>query len=221
MMTCAIAPFGAGVDYWRIVTMPRASDPRAEFEALLTPVLDRAYATARRLARNAADAEDLVQDAALLAFRGFRTFERGTNFRAWFLRVLMNAFLSSRRKQRPEDLAVPLDDLPNAFVQRQAHEVVSAAPEAGGSGSDVARSVIAKLEAEQVEAAIDALPAEFREVSALYFLNDLPYQEIAAMLHIPIGTVRSRLHRGRALLQRRLWQLAEDQGLVPRGGRKP
>src|SRR5580765_139753 len=97
---------------------------RQEFEALLAPVLDRAYATALRLTRADADAQDLVQDAALLAYRGFATFERGTNFGAWFLRILMNAFLSARRKHRAEDTAVSLDDLPNAIIQRQSHEMV-------------------------------------------------------------------------------------------------
>ena len=160
----------------------RPAHDKPEFERLLEPHLARAYATALRLTRNPSDAEDLVQDAALLAFRGFKTFEHGTNFRAWFLRVLMNAFLSAKRKHRPEDQAVSLDDLPSAYIQRQAHEVVTAAPEAQQSGSDVVRSVIGKLETEQVDAAIDALPEEFRDVATLYFIQDLPYQEIADLL---------------------------------------
>lgn len=186
-----------------------------EFEGLLAPVLERAYGVALRLTRDPTDAEDLVQDAALLAFRGFATFERGTNFKAWFLRILTNAFISARRKKRPEDEAVSLDAPPNAYMQREARRLVgeSARPkyEAGG---DVVREVLAKLDAEQVVAAIDALPEEFRVVSVLYFLEDQPYQEIAATLGIPVGTVRSRLHRGRALLQRRLWTTAVDAGIV-------
>lgn len=189
---------------------------KQEYESLLAPVLDRAWATARRLTRNDADAQDLVQDAALLAWRGFASFERGTNFRAWFLRIMMNAFLSGRRKHRVEDTAVALDDLPNAFIQRKAHELIPAAEAAPGQGpADLARAVLDHLESEQVEAAIDALPDEFRTVATLYFLQDLPYQEIATMLGIPVGTVRSRLHRGRALLQRSLWQVAADHGIVP------
>jgi RNA polymerase sigma-70 factor (ECF subfamily) len=194
---------------------------RDEYEALLEPVLGRAYATARRLTRNDADAEDLVQDAALLAYRGFDTFERGTNFRAWFLRVLMNAFLSGKRKHRVEDTAVALDELPNAYMQRQAHEIVSAADIAeAGTGTDLARSVMDRLEGEQVAAAIDTLPEEFRVVATLYFVQDLPYQEIADVLSIPVGTVRSRLHRGRALLQKQLWQVARDHGFasLPKAG---
>ena len=195
--------------------MADAAAATPEFEQLLAPVLERAYGVALRLTRDPTDAEDLVQDAALLAFRGFRTFERGTNFRAWFLRILTNAFISARRKKRPEDEGLSLDAPPNAFMQRQAQRLVgeSARPkyEAGG---DVVREVMAKLDTEQVVAAIDQLPEEFRVVSVLYFLEDQPYQEIAATLGIPVGTVRSRLHRRRALLQQRLWQLAVDAGIV-------
>jgi RNA polymerase sigma-70 factor (ECF subfamily) len=218
-MSSAVAYEAPGTEF-RIMSAPRADD-RSEFERELAPHLARAYATAMRLTRNSADAEDLVQDAALLAYRGFKTFERGTNFGAWFLRILMNAFLSAKRKHRAEDHAVALDDVQSAYIQRRAHEMVTAAPEAALTSGDVVRSVIGKLESEQVEAAIDALPDEFRAVATLYFLQDLPYKEIADMLRIPVGTVRSRLHRGRALLQRRLWEIAMDEGLVPAAGKRP
>ncbi len=201
--------------------MEQTGRAQAEFESLLAPILDQAYGVALRLTRNRADAEDLVQEAALLAYRGFGTFVRGTNFRAWFLRVLTNAFLSARRRQRPLDHAVSLDEppppsSPSAFLQRRAHETVTGAPpEAGFRGADVVREVLGKLESEQVAAAVDALPDEFRAAAALYFLQDLSYQEIADVLEIPVGTVRSRLHRGRALLQKKLWDIAVDHGLVP------
>ncbi len=199
--------------------MDQTGRARAEFEGLLAPILDQAYGVALRLTRNRADAEDLVQEAALLAYRGFGTFVRGTNFRAWFLRVLTNAFLSARRRQRPLDHAVSLDEapapVPDAFLQRRAHETVTRAhPEGGFRGADVVREVLGKLESEQVAAAVDALPDEFRAAAALYFLQDLSYQEIADVLEIPVGTVRSRLHRGRALLQKELWDIAVDHGLV-------
>ena len=191
-----------------------------EFEQLLAPVLERAYGVALRLTRDPTDAEDLVQDAALLAFRGFRTFARGTNFKAWFLRILTNAFISAHRKKRPEDEAVSLDAPPNAYMQREAQRLAgeSSRPKYQ-AGGDVVREVLAKLDTEQVVAAIDALPEEFRVVSVLYFLEDQPYQEIAATLDIPVGTVRSRLHRGRALLQQRLWRAAVDAGIVPDPGK--
>lgn len=195
---------------------------RSEFEQLLEPVLDTAYGVALRLTHNQADAEDLVQEAALLAYRGFKTFQRGSNFRAWFMRILMNAFLSSRRKKRPEQEAVEFDEVPSAYMQRQAHEMTKELhPDvAGFTGSDLVREVLGKLETEDVEKAIGSLPDEFRAAATLYFLQDLPYQEIAEVLGVPVGTVRSRLHRGRALLQRQLWRIAQDHGLVPAAGRR-
>jgi len=196
-----------------------AADTTAEFEALLAPALERAYGVALRLTREPADAEDLVQEAALLAVRGFHTFRRGSNFRAWFLRILTNAFISGRRRHRPEDTAVSFDEPPNAYLQRQARQVLPAGtPAPWEAGGDVVRTVLGRLAEDEVAAAIDALPEEFRAVSALYFLEDLSYQEIADMVGVPVGTVRSRLHRGRALLQQRLWRLAEDHGVVPRQG---
>lgn len=195
--------------------MAEPEQQRQEFEPLLAAVMDQAYAMALRLTRNRADAEDLVQEAALLAFRGFSTFEQGTNFRAWFLRIVTNAFLSSRRRQRPEDSSVALDEVDSAFLQRRAGE---AALGTGSNRGDLVRSVLDGLEYEQVAAAIDALPEEFRVSATLYFLEDQSYKDIAETLGIPVGTVRSRLHRGRALLQQRLWKLAVDHGLVPVGG---
>ncbi|MBI4542526.1 MAG: sigma-70 family RNA polymerase sigma factor [Gemmatimonadetes bacterium] len=187
----------------------RDAQRATEFEALLEPILAGAYGLALQLTRNRADAEDLVQEAALLAFRGFEGFERGTNFRAWFFRILTNTFLSGRRKRRPEAEAVPFEDVPVAYMQRQAREIASA-EQAG----DLVRAVLGKLETEEVTAAIEALPEEFRLVAALYFVRDSSYQEISEILGIPVGTVRSRLHRGRRLLQKRLWQIAQDHGLV-------
>lgn len=194
--------------------MAQSPSDSSDFEALLSPVLERAYGVALRLTRNAADAEDLVQDAALLAFRGFRTFQHGSNFRAWFLRVLMNAFLSSVRKKRPERDAESLDEIPNAYIQRQAVDL-------NQPPQDIARSILDGLDTEEVHRAVDELPAEFRASAALYFIEDLSYKQIADILDIPVGTVRSRLHRGRALLQRRLWRLAQDHGLVPAAGSPP
>jgi RNA polymerase sigma-70 factor (ECF subfamily) len=185
-----------------------------QFEGLLRPLLSRAYGVALHLTRNPADAEDLLQEASLNAFKGFRTFQTGTNFPAWFFRILTNTFLSGTRRRRPEDVAEPIEDLPNAYLQRSAMEA------AGGEAGELVRTVVGKLEREQVAAAIDALPEEFRTVSALYFLEDLAYEEIARILEIPVGTVRSRLHRGRRILQRRLWLMAQDHGLVPAGRRE-
>ena len=185
-------------------------EPAAEFEALLAPVLDRAYGTALRLTGAREEAEDLVQEAALHAFRGFHTFARGTNFRAWFLRVLMNCFYQTLRRRRPEVALEELEEeAPTLFLYVQTRDLGM-----HGAGRDPAQAVMDRLTAEDVGRALDALPQEFREVATLYFVNDLAYQEIATVLGLPVGTVRSRLHRGRKLLQKRLWALAVDAGLA-------
>lgn len=181
----------------------------ADFQALLMPLLDAAYRTAYRLSGNAGDAEDLVQDASLLAWRGFASFEAGTNFRAWFFRILSNAFYSRYRKTRREGQAVELEEVPELYLWRQ-----SSAAGLNDVLQDPAAALLARLDAEEVNAAIAALPEEYRMVAALYFMDDLPYQEIADMLGIPIGTVRSRLHRARRQLQRALWETAVERGLV-------
>ncbi len=181
----------------------------AEFEQLVAPLLDAAYGTALHFTRNPADAEDLVQEACLLAFRGFPSFEPGTNFRAWFFRILTNCFYSKYRKRKREGPAVPLEDTPELYLYSQ-----TAAAGLHSRTDDPAGALMGKLEAEQVSAAIDALPEEYRVVATLYFMQDFSYQEIAEVLGLPIGTVRSRLHRGRRLLQGALWSIAQERGIV-------
>ena len=178
-----------------------------EFEALLLPALDAAWGTALRLTGNAGDAEDLLQDASLLAWRGFGSFEPGSNFRAWFFRILTNRFFSTWRKQKRAGTAVELEEAPELYLFTRAGELgLQQTPDPAGA-------LIDRLDVEAVEQALAALPGEFREVCTLAFMQDLAYQEIAEQMAIPVGTVRSRLHRGRRLLQRALWSVAEERGL--------
>jgi RNA polymerase sigma-70 factor (ECF subfamily) len=186
----------------------------AEFERQLARVIDVAFGTAMRLTMNRQDAEDLVQEAALLAFKAFGSFEPGTNFKAWFFRILMNAFYSSRRKKRPEQALQDLEDVPELYLYTRTAEAGLHGPE-----TDPARLTVGRMAADDIARALASLPDEFRMVCTMYFMDDFSYQEIAEMLGIPVGTVRSRLHRGRKLLQMRLWELAVDQGLVPGGGK--
>jgi len=189
-----------------------AADERSsvteEFEALVVPVLDSAYRTALRLAGNQAAAEDLVQDAALLALRGFGSFRKGTNFKAWFFRILMNRFYSDYRRARRAGTPVDLEDTPELYLRSRAEAAGIIGPD------DPADAVIDRIDTELAVAALDALPDEFRTAATLYFTQDFSYQEIADVLGVPIGTVRSRLHRARRLLQRTLWQVAEERGVV-------
>lgn len=181
---------------------------RREFESLLAPVAGVAYRVALNLTRNPDDAMDLVQDATVQAFRAFESFQQGTNFKAWFLKILTNKFLKARAKNRAE--TVPIEDAEDVFLFKRAKE-------AGllGNSDDPARIVLNGLEVEAVQDAMDKLPEEFRTAAVMYFLNDFSYEEIAEVLDVPIGTVRSRLHRGRKLLQKALWDVAVERGIVP------
>jgi RNA polymerase sigma-70 factor, ECF subfamily len=180
-----------------------------DFDALLADVLERAYGTAMRLTGNREDAEDVVQDAALRAFRGFGTFQPGTNFRAWFFRILVNCFYGSRRRRRPEDSLGELDDAHELLLYVRSHEAGLVSP-----ATDPLRSTLDRVAAEDVGRALEALPEEFRVVATLYFMEDLSYAEIADAVGVPVGTVRSRLHRARRILQKRLWHLAQDAGIA-------
>ncbi len=189
------------------------TDPTTQqFEAHLAEVLDRAYAAAYQFTRNAADAQDLVQESALLAWRHFGQFQAGSSFRAWFLRILHNRFVSDYRRDRRRGTAVGLDDVSPELLWKRSRD-------AGlhDGTDDPAGALLSRFDGRRIEEAIDRLPDEFRTAAILYFLRDLAYQEIAEVLDVPVGTVRSRLHRGRALLQLELWNVAVEHGLVPRG----
>lgn len=183
---------------------------RREFESLVAPVASIAYRVAYNLTRNPDDAMDLVQEATVQAFRAFHTFERGSNFRAWFLKILTNRFFKIKGRKTAE--TVPIEAAEDAFLYRMATE-----NGLSGNPDDPARIVLDGLEVEAVQVAMEALPIEYQAAAVLYFLNDMSYDEIAGVLEVPVGTVRSRLHRGRKLLQKSLWQVAVERGLVAGG----
>jgi RNA polymerase sigma-70 factor (ECF subfamily) len=190
--------------------------PSPEFERLLSEVIDRAYGTAYHLTRSSHDAEDLVQEAALLAYRNFHQFQAGTNFRAWFMRILTNAYFGSLRTKKRRPQTTTIEDVAPLYM-------MDAAERTGWSTQheDPAGAVLDRMGADRVSAAIEALPDEFRVVCALYFMHDAPYQEIADVLDCPVGTVRSRLHRGRRLLQKMLWESAVEAGVVQEWKKEP
>jgi RNA polymerase sigma-70 factor (ECF subfamily) len=181
----------------------------SSFESLFAACAASAYGVAMRLTRSRADAEDLVQDTALLAHRGFASFTQGTNFRAWFLKILLNCYYSGRRRERSRPVTSDLDDTPDLYIYARSGEAGFPT-----QGPDPAAQLLDKLGTERVVAAINRLPDEYRIVSTLYFMEDLSYEEIARVLQCPVGTVRSRLHRGRKMLQKSLWQIAEEDGIV-------
>lgn len=185
--------------------------PPADFEPLFAAVAGTAFGIAMRLTRNQADAEDLVQEAALLAFRAFASFEPGTNFRAWFFKILTNCYFSKRRREKSRPVTSDLDDTPDLYLYARSAEAGFPT-----QGPDPAAQLLDRLGTERVVAAIARLPEEYRVVATLYFMEDLSYEEIAEVLGCPIGTVRSRLHRGRKMLQKALWLVAEESGIVTR-----
>ena len=189
---------------------PRAGSgsTAASFELLLTGLVNPAYGYAFRLTRNRADAEDLIQEAALLAHRGFASFEPGTNFKAWFFKILTNCYRSKYRRERRRP-TVGLDDTPDLYIYSRSGEAGFPT-----EGPDPAAALLDKLGTERVEAALGQLPEEYRIVATLYFMQDFSYEEIARAVECPVGTVRSRLHRARKMLQKALWQVAEEAGIV-------
>ena len=177
---------------------------RLETEALTH--LDALYRTALRLSRNPQDAEDLVQETYLNAFRALDRFEEGTNLRAWLFRILNNAFISQyrRRKRRPSS---SLEDVTEYYLYD--HLADGAAPSGVESPE---REVLDRIGDERVLRALEELPVEFRQVELLADVEGFSYREIADILGIPIGTVMSRLYRGRRRLQKLLWQEAQEAG---------
>jgi len=204
----AAAPW-PGRDTGTAVTETPTPTATESFEALLASVLDRAYGVACHLARSRDDAEDLVQEASLQAFRAYHQYQQGTNFRAWYMRILTNCFYAAYRKRKRQPVTTNLEDAEPLFLNSRTRVMgLQTDPE------DPAAAVIARMGEEQVADAIHALPEEFRIVCALYFIEDASYQEIAEMVDCPVGTVRSRLHRGRRMLQKALWQVAEEHGII-------
>ena len=179
------------------------------FQPLLLAVLSPAFGYALRLTRNRADAEDLVQDASLLAFKAAHTFAPGTNFKAWFFQILTRCFYARHRQQKRRPATVDLEDTPDLYLYSR-----SAANGLPWLGDDPAGRLLERLGTERVSEAVAQLPEEYGVVCTLYFMEDFAYHEIAAVLGIPVGTVRSRLHRGRKMLQKVLWQVAEEAGIV-------
>jgi RNA polymerase sigma-70 factor (ECF subfamily) len=192
-----------------------AAPARQTLDDLLKPLLGRAYGLALRLLRNQADAEDLVQEAALAACRGFGTFQQASNFKAWFFRILTNCYYARHRRQRHEGPPVDFDEAPELYLYGQMAELGL-----HEGTTDPAGALLNRLDGEQIARALQGLPEEYRVVSTLYCVEDLSYQEIADILGIPVGTVRSRLHRGRRILQKLLWRVAVERGVVPEAAKE-
>ncbi|HSL67605.1 MAG TPA: sigma-70 family RNA polymerase sigma factor [Actinomycetota bacterium] len=179
---------------------------RERFEREVLPLLPNLYSAALRMTRNPADAEDLVQETYLRAYRGFSGFEEGTNLRAWMYRILTNTFINSYRKKQREPVTVQDDDLDEWYLFDKLGE--------SGVEPSAEAEVIRSMPDEDVQKALEALPEGFRLAVLLADVEGFSYKEIAEILGIPIGTVMSRLHRGRRALEKALWERVRERGLV-------
>jgi RNA polymerase sigma-70 factor (ECF subfamily) len=182
---------------------------QATFAEQAMPFMSSLYAAALRMTRNAADAEDLVQETYLKAYRGFPGFEEGTNLKAWLYRILTNTYINTYRakKRRPEES--DLEDVEDLYLYRRLSGLQLAS--LGRSAED---DLLDSYTDNEVKAALESLPEQFRMAVLLADVEGFSYKEIADILDIPIGTVMSRLHRGRKGLQKKLWDFAVERGLV-------
>jgi RNA polymerase sigma-70 factor, ECF subfamily len=186
---------------------------QARFAELTMPYMSALYAAAMRMTRNPTDAEDLVQETYLRAFRGFEGFREGTNLKAWLYKILTNTFINTYRakKRRPEQ--TELDDVEDFYIFRRIGGLESV-----DASRTAETELLDSLPDAEVKEALEALPEQFRMAVILADVEGFSYKEIAQILEVPIGTVMSRIHRGRKQLQKLLWDYAERHNLRPRAG---
>jgi len=184
------------------------ADPSTFADAAM-PLMDQLYSAALRMTRNAADAEDLVQETYLKAYRGYERFEEGTNLKAWMYRILTNSYINRyRAKQRRPD-ETDLDDVEDMYLYRRL------GGEHSSLGESAEESFLSSVTDDNVKHAIEALPENFRLAVLLADVEGFAYKEIAEILDIPIGTVMSRIHRGRKALEKQLHDYAGERNLLP------
>lgn len=183
---------------------------QATFVEDAMPLMDGLYSAAMRMTRNAADAEDLVQETYLKAFNAYERFETGTNLKAWMYRILTNSYINAYRKKQRRPDESDIDDIEDLYLYRRLGGAESAV--LSRSAED---ELLEMFGEDEVKLALEDLPEHYRMPILLADVEGFAYKEIAEILDVPIGTVMSRLHRGRKQLQKRLYSFAEEHRLLP------
>ena len=182
---------------------------QANFEQDAMQFAPQLYSAALRMTRNPADAEDVVQETFLKAYRAYDSFQEGTNLKAWLYRILTNTYINRYRKKTRRPSEVELGELEDLYLFKRLGEQ-------SGASESAEEEVLEQFVDTDVIQALESLPENFRMPVLLADVEGFAYKEIAEMLDIPIGTVMSRLHRGRKALQKKLWHLAEERGITGR-----
>lgn len=180
---------------------------QANFERDAMQYAPQLYSAALRMTRNPADAEDVVQETFLKAYRAYDSYTEGTNLKAWLYRILTNTYINKYRKAQRRPSEVELGELQDLYLYKRLGEA------SGASQSAEADMLDAFVDTDVIDA-LESLPETFRMPVLLADVDGFAYKEIAEMLDIPIGTVMSRLHRGRKALQKKLWDVAQEHGIT-------
>ena len=192
-----------------VADVPDQAELRSLFEDQALPFIDQLYGAAMRMTRNPADAQDLVQETFVKAFGAFRSFQQGTNLKAWLYRILTNTYINTYRKKQRDPYKSSTDDL-EEWQLGEAQSTTSASRTSRSAEAEA----IDHLPDSTVKDALQSISEDFRLAVYLADVEGFSYQEIADIMHTPVGTVMSRLHRGRRLLRERLTEYAQERGIA-------
>lgn len=189
---------------------PNPNQSSWDFEAAAMPFVDSLYSTAYRMTRNSQDAEDLVQETYMKAYKYYDKFQEGTNFKAWLFKILKNTFINAYRKKQQKPLENDFAEIEDAFESQVSDQ-------ASGLLKNPEEQLLENALDEHIQQALESLPQDFRVAVLLADLQDFSYKEIAEILDVPVGTVMSRLYRGRRLLEAAMLTYAKDHGYLKLG----